>query len=199
MDGTVRLWDLVAGRAASVLTNHKKAVRALTLHPTEYTFASASADNMKKWKCPEGKFLHNITGNNTIVNCMAINDDNVLVSGSDNGMLHFWDWKSGHNFHTSETVAQPGSLESEKGIYAMKFDLSGSRLITCEARPRYPNPLTRNLTLTSSLTPTLTLTLTTEPDPKQADKTVKFWKEDPDATAETHPLNWEPPRDRKRY
>ena len=59
-------------------------------------------------------------------------------------MLHFWDWKSGHNFHTSETVAQPGSLESEKGIYAMKFDLSGSRLITCEARPRYPNPLNPN-------------------------------------------------------
>ncbi len=41
------------------------------------------------------------------------------------------------------------------------------------------------------------LTLTT--DPNQADKTIKFWKEDPDATAESHPLNWEPPRDRKRY
>ena len=93
------------------------------------------------------RFLHNISGNNSIVNTMAINDDNVLVSGSDNGMLHFWDWKSGHNFHTSETVAQPGSLESEKGIYAMKFDLSGSRLITCEACPRYPNPLTLALTL----------------------------------------------------
>ena len=37
---------------------------------------------------------------------MAINEDNVLVSGSDNGKLHFWDWKSGHNFHTSETIAQ---------------------------------------------------------------------------------------------
>ena len=41
------------------------------------------------------------------------------------------------------------------------------------------------------------LTLTT--DPNQADKTIKFWKEDPDATPESHPLNWEPPRDRKRY
>ena len=78
--------------------------------------------------------------------------------------IHFWDWKSGHNFHTSETIAQPGSLESERGIYACAFDLSGSRLITCEA-----------------------------------DKTIKFWKEDPDATPETHPLNWEPPRERKRY
>ena len=33
----------------------------------------------------------------------------------------------------------------------------------------------------------------------EADKTIKFWKEDPDATPDTHPLNWEPPRDRKRY
>ena len=28
MDSTIRLWDLVAGRASAVLTNHKKAVRA---------------------------------------------------------------------------------------------------------------------------------------------------------------------------
>jgi pleiotropic regulator 1 len=105
----VRLWDLVAGRASAVLTNHKKAVRALALHPTEYTFATASADNMKIWKCPEGKFLHNVSGANCIVNSLAINEDNVMVSGSDNGLLHFWDWKSGYNFHTSETVAQPGA------------------------------------------------------------------------------------------
>jgi pleiotropic regulator 1 len=61
MDSTIRLWDLVAGRARAVLTNHKKAVRAIALHPTEYTFVSASPDNMKKWICPDGKFLHNIT------------------------------------------------------------------------------------------------------------------------------------------
>ena len=34
MDGTVRLWDLVAGRASAVLTNHKKAVRALPRTPS---------------------------------------------------------------------------------------------------------------------------------------------------------------------
>ena len=33
----------------------------------------------------------------------------------------------------------------------------------------------------------------------EADKTIKIWKEDPDATAESHPVNYEPPRDRKRY
>lgn len=32
-----------------------------------------------------------------------------------------------------ETVVQPGSLESEAGIFASSFDLSGSRFVTCEA------------------------------------------------------------------
>ena len=34
-DSTIRLWDLAAGKTMSVLTNHKKSVRALALHPTE--------------------------------------------------------------------------------------------------------------------------------------------------------------------
>lgn len=59
---------------------------------------------------------------------------------------------------------QPGSLESEAGIYAASFDVSGSRLITAEA-----------------------------------DKTIKFWKEDQSATPETHPVNFRPPKDIRRY
>lgn len=79
----------------------------------------------------------------------------------DNGSLWFWDWTSGHNFQQSQTIVQPGthllesfialelkhqteaislslslvsgSLDSEAGIYAMTYDLTGSRLITCEA------------------------------------------------------------------
>ena len=77
MDSTIRCWDLVAGRASAVLTNHKKAVRSILVHPTEYTFASASPDHIKKWKSPEGKFLQNIAGHNSIINCLAINQDNV--------------------------------------------------------------------------------------------------------------------------
>ena len=52
---------------------------------------------------------------------------------ADNGTLHFWDWKTGYNFQKQQTVAQPGSLDSEAGIFATTFDLSGCRLITAEA------------------------------------------------------------------
>ena len=45
----------------------------------------------------------------------------------------FWDWKSGHNFQAGQTVVQPGSLESEAGIFAAGFDGTGTRLLTTEA------------------------------------------------------------------
>ncbi|VVC98122.1 unnamed protein product [Leptidea sinapis] len=127
-DGTARVWDSLC-----TLTNHKKSVRALALHPTLYTFASASPDNIKQWKCPEGKFIQNLSGHNAIVNCMAVNPEGVLVSGGDNGTMYFWDWRTGYNFQRLQSAVQPGSMDSEAGIFAMTFDMSGSRLITTEA------------------------------------------------------------------
>ena len=47
--------------------------------------------------------------------------------------MHLWDWKTGYNFQRTQAVVQPGSLDSESGVFAMKFDLSGTRLITAEA------------------------------------------------------------------
>ena len=67
-------------------------------------FASASPDNIKQWKCPEGKFIQNLSGHNAILNCLAINADNVMVSGADNGSLHFWDFKTGYNFQRSQVM-----------------------------------------------------------------------------------------------
>ena len=52
---------------------------------------------------------------------------------ADNGSLHFWDWKSGSCFQKLQTTVQPGSLDSEAGIFAAVFDMSGCRLITAEA------------------------------------------------------------------
>ncbi|KAM1304394.1 hypothetical protein ACFX1Q_022775 [Malus domestica] len=164
-DTTIKFWDLRYVKTMSTLTHHKKSVRAMAQHPREHCFASASADNIKKFNLPRGEFLHNmLSQQKTIINAMAVNEDGVLATGGDNGSMWFWDWKSGHNFQQSQTIVQPGSLDSEAGIYALSYDVTGTRLVSCEA-----------------------------------DKTIKMWRQDENATPETHPLNFRPPKDIRRF
>lgn len=80
-DSTVKLWDLAAGKSITTLTHHKKSVRALALHPKEFTFVSASTGVLKQWSCPKGNFIQNLEGQGAIINTLAINSDNVLFSG----------------------------------------------------------------------------------------------------------------------
>jgi len=82
---STRLWDLAAGKTTTTLTHHKKSVRALAIHPTEYSFASGSAggNNIKKWKCPEGTFVFNLSGHNAIINTLSVNAEGVFFSGGE--------------------------------------------------------------------------------------------------------------------
>jgi len=153
-DTTIKLWDLVAGKCMSTLTNHQKSVRALAQPTFENTFISGAADCLKKWQGKDGRFLKSMTGHNAVINSLSVNDDGVVVSGGDDGSMQFWDYQTGYCFQETSSKAQPGSLDAENGIYASTFDLTGTRLITCEA-----------------------------------DKTVKIWKQDEDASELTHPVD----------
>ena len=61
--------------------NHKKIVRALAIYPKWNSMASASPDNIKDWKLAKAEFVQNLSGHNSILNALAVNSDNVLVSG----------------------------------------------------------------------------------------------------------------------
>ena len=86
---------------------------------------SGAADNMKKWEAKEGCFLRNFSAHNAIINSISINQDGVMASCGDNGSMRFWDYQTGYCFQTESTIAQPGSLDSETGIFASAFDKTG--------------------------------------------------------------------------
>lgn len=56
-----------------------------------------------------------------------------VLSVADNGTIHMWDWRTGYNFQRIHAAVQPGSLDSESGIFACVFDISQTKLITAEA------------------------------------------------------------------
>jgi len=140
MDATVKLWDLAAGRCMTTLTHHKKSVRALAIPPHEFTFASGSAGgrNIKRWRCPEGTLMTNMT-HDAIVNTLSINADGVLFSGADDGTMQFYDYATGVPFQAASDIVQPGSLDAEAGLFCSTFDQTGTRLITgCADKSTWP-------------------------------------------------------------
>lgn len=74
------------------------------MHHEEYSFASAGSDKIRFWKLPEGDQLRTAADHNAVINTLALNKDNVMVSGGDNGSLYFFDWASGHNFQQIKTT-----------------------------------------------------------------------------------------------
>ena len=65
-----------------------------------------------------------------IVNCLALNDEGILVCGGEDGKLFFWDYESGEIFQKIKTPIQPGSMECESQIFDCIFDMTETRLIT---------------------------------------------------------------------
>lgn len=61
----------------------QKSVRSLVLHPQLAMFASGSTGNIKQWKSADGIFFQNLSGHNSMVNALAVNEDGVMVSGGE--------------------------------------------------------------------------------------------------------------------
>ena len=103
-DKMIKFWDIRTGSCHKTLTYHKKGVRALVQHHDDYSIASGAADKLRFWKLPDGEHLRTIGSHNSIVNSLALNKDNVLVSAADNGTMQFHDWDSGHTFQREQTI-----------------------------------------------------------------------------------------------
>ena len=135
-DGTVRLWDLAAGRASATLTHHKKGVRALMVHPNEFSFATASTGSVKKFAFPDGRLMQNFQFEEneprTIIHSLRCSPaGQMIAAGTDDGYLKFWDWTSAKTFQRLKIKTMPGTLESEAGVMALAFDMTGERLFGC--------------------------------------------------------------------
>lgn len=92
-DGTLKVWDLEAGRVLATLAGHAGPVRACVVSPDGRTVISASDDRtLKRWDLDAGRVLATFDGHTHGVRACAVTpDDRTMVSASVDRTLRVWD------------------------------------------------------------------------------------------------------------
>ncbi|NEA23182.1 WD40 repeat domain-containing protein, partial [Actinomadura bangladeshensis] len=104
--GTVRVWDLAAGRCLHALPAHSAGlaggVRAVALSPCGRFLASAGADRaVLVWDVPTGRLLHRLDEHAGRVDSLAFAPDgSLLVTAAENGAVRLWDTGGGQCVRT---------------------------------------------------------------------------------------------------
>jgi WD40 repeat protein len=92
-DGTVRLWDPVAGRLVATIAAHADAARAVAFSPDGRSLASAGDDaEVRLWDAATHQLQATLEGHAGPVTCLAFSPDGqVLATGGADGAIKIWD------------------------------------------------------------------------------------------------------------
>jgi pleiotropic regulator 1 len=164
-DTTIKCFDIISGKCITTLTHNNKTIHDILIHPQQYSFSSASANRIKVFNCPDAQFIRNFQTNAHSID--NINIDTLIYNTI--SMDH-----SGSNL-----VAGTNSGHLSFFDYA-----SGYNYDTIYTPPQAGSLIeSENSILTSAFDLTGTRLIT-----GANDKTIKFYKQDLNATRSSHPI-----------
>lgn len=92
-DGTIRIWDAIAGKLLNTLRNHAGAVRALVFRAPGNTLVSAGEDGtLREWDVATGAALR-VIKHPVATGALALLPDGRNVAVADDGSLVVWSGK----------------------------------------------------------------------------------------------------------
>jgi WD40 repeat protein len=95
--GTVRIWNMPAGKTRATLYRHLRGVTALAASPDGTWLASAGRGrSVRIWDTATGRAKATLRGHTRMVNAIAVAPDgNWLASSSSDGTVRIWDTATG--------------------------------------------------------------------------------------------------------
>jgi WD40 repeat protein len=112
-DGAIYVWDTVEGRLLKQLVGHYSRITNVAWNPAGHWLASGASGNIGGelfvWEMPAGALIHTFAGHPETVSAVAWGD-NQLISGSTDGILRWWDVRSGECVRQQE--AHQGTITS---------------------------------------------------------------------------------------
>jgi WD40 repeat protein/3',5'-cyclic AMP phosphodiesterase CpdA len=100
-DGSVRLWDVVAGHELNHLKGHDDGVNSVAFSPDGRTLAFGGTDrSIRLWDVSTWHELLRLEGHDNWVRCVAFSPDGrMLASGGADSSVRLWDVSTGRELH----------------------------------------------------------------------------------------------------
>jgi WD40 repeat protein len=123
---TIKIWDLNTGKLNETLQDSKELSSVLSLcisHDGKVIACGSTNNKITLWNLDSGKLIRSIEGHSAWIQSLIITSDNTtLISGSRDGVVKFWQSKSGE-----ESSNQSGSVLG-KGLVDVAATVAGFSL-----------------------------------------------------------------------
>ncbi|KJY00934.1 pre-mRNA-splicing factor Prp46 like protein [Zymoseptoria brevis] len=205
-DGVVRVWDMRTRSNIHVLSGHKGTVSSIVTQATDPQVISGSLDStVRMYDLAAGKTMGVLTHHKKGVRSLVTHPTEFTFASASPGQIKQWLCPKGDfmmNFEGHNSVINTLSVNEDNVLFSggdngsvSFWDWKTGHRFQHEDSVAQPGSLDAEAGIMTSTFDHTGLRLITG----EADKTIKVWRQDENATEETHPLDWRPTLGRQKF
>ncbi|KAI9691756.1 MAG: pre-mRNA-splicing factor prp46 [Bathelium mastoideum] len=205
-DGVARVWDMRTRSNVHVLSGHTQTVSDLKTQEADPQVITASLDStVRLWDLAAGRTISTLTHHKKGVRALATHPREFTFASGSSSAIKQWKCPEGafmQNFEGHNAIINALAVNEDdvlfsggdNGTVAFWDWKTGHRFQHVDSVAQ-PGSLEAEAGIMSALFDRSGLRLITG----EADKTIKVWREDENATPESHPLEWKPTLGRQKF
>lgn len=205
-DGVVRVWDMRTRSNIHVLSGHKQTVSSILTQATDPQVISSSLDStVRMYDLVAGKTMGVLTHHKKGVRSLVGHPTEYTFASASPGQIKQWLLPKGdfmQNFEGHNSVVNTLAANEDNVLFSggdngsiAFWDWKTGHRFQYEDSVAQPGSLDAEAGIMSSTFDLTGLRLITG----EADKTIKVWKQDENATEDTHPLDFRPTMGRQKF
>ena len=205
-DGVVRVWDMRTRSNIHVLSGHKQTVSSIVTQATDPQVISSSLDStVRMYDLAAGKTMGVLTHHKKGVRALTTHPTEYTFASASPGSIKQWLCPKGEfmqNFDGHNAIVNSMCVNDNNVLFSggdngsvAFWDWKTGHRFQYEDSLAQPGSLDAEAGIMSATFDRSGLRLITG----EADKTIKVWREDLNATEESHPLDWRPTTGRTKF
>jgi pleiotropic regulator 1 len=205
-DGVARVWDMRTRSNIHVLSGHKQTVTDVKCQEADPQVITSSLDStVRMWDLAAGKSMGVLTHHKKGVRALAVHEKEFTFASASAGSIKQWRCPKGEfmqNFDGHNSIINTISVNNDNVMFSGGdngsvhfWDWKTGHCFQKTDSVAQPGSLDAEAgIMCSTFDKTGSRLIVGE-----ADKTIKVWKPDDNATQESHPLDWRPTMGRTKY